>query len=178
MMNDRTGPSDEFVARLTEYQNNLMGFIMASVGDYASASDILQQTNVVLLQKEGDLKCINDFLPWAITVAKFKILSYVRDQKREERIFTPETVEAMSLVAEEEIEDVGSRRIALRECLGKLPGSKVELLQQRYTYGLSLSAIADLRRCTIDSLKGRLKRIRKLLGECVDRRLTDNRISF
>lgn len=170
-MSSEERPSDEFVKRLTESQSHLMGFIMASVGDYADASDILQQTNVVLLRKFDNLEDLEGFLPWAITVAKFQVLGYVRDKSRGRMLLLPDVVEAMVDTAVEEVSSVPHRLSALRECLGNLPENKRQLLLQRYTLNTPLKTIAARSRCTVDSVKGRLKRIRQLLSHCIDGRL-------
>lgn len=170
-MPDMNAPSDEFVRRLTEGQAQLLGFIMAGVGNYADASDILQQTNIVLLKKFEELQELDAFLPWAITVAKFKVLSFARDQARERLRFAPDVIEAMCDTAEAQVELVPKRLVALRECLGALPQKNVRLLQQRYTYNTPLKEIAKASHCSVDSIKGKLKRLRQLLSRCIDGRL-------
>ena len=170
-MPDMDAPSDEFVRRLTESQAQLLGFIMAGVGDYADASDILQQTNIVLLRKCDELRDLEAFLPWAITVAKFKVLSFARDRSRERLLFAPDVIAAMCDTAQQQAEFVPERLVALRECLAKLPQKNVRLLQQRYTYNTPLEEMARVGHCTVDSIKGRLKRLRQLLSRCIDGRL-------
>ena len=44
-------PSREFVRLLTDSQSRLYAYIFALVGDEAAVSDVLQETNLVLLEK-------------------------------------------------------------------------------------------------------------------------------
>lgn len=171
LMPDQPTPTAEFIKLLTEHQSHLMGYIMASLGNYANAADVLQQTNVVLWQKAEQLHSGRAFMPWAMTVARYKILSFLRDQQRDRLVFSPEVTEAMSIIAFEKAEELSARQMALRECVGTLPESKLGVLQQHYSQNESLKQIAANNQCSVDSVKSRLKRIRKLLSECVDRRL-------
>lgn len=164
-------PSDEFVRCLTEAQSQLLGYIMASVGNFDDASDVLQQTNVVLLKKWNELRALEDFVPWAITVARFELLAFGRRRRRGELQFSPELSEAMAAIAAEEIGQMPARLEALRECLGRLPERNVGLLRSRYATDSSLEEIAQQMSCSVDSVKGRLKRVRRLLGDCIDRQL-------
>ncbi|MEM9660234.1 MAG: sigma factor, partial [Planctomycetota bacterium] len=114
-------PSDEFVKQLTAHQPHLLGYVSASLGGYDNATDVLQQANVTLLQRHADLRRVDEFLPWAITITKFTILSFVRDAKRDRLVFAPEVVNAMTDIAARKIGVVDERRHAIRDCLKGLP---------------------------------------------------------
>lgn len=161
---------DDFVSQLTRHQNQLMGFILASLGSYENASDVLQETNVVLWQKSAELRNTDDFLPWALTIAKYKVLSFVRDTRREKLVFGPEVTEALTEVAARQLDVLPERLSALRECLAKLPESKLDVLRQRYAMDKSVCAIAEENHTPIGTVKNRLRRVRNLLSECVRRR--------
>ena len=166
-----SSPSDQFVRQLTEHQPQLMGFILASLGSYANAADVLQETNVVLWQKSEELRNVDEFMPWALAIARFKVLSFVRDRQRERLVFSPEVSEALSTVALSTVERIPERLDALRECLAQLPESKLVVLRQRYAHDMSLSQIAAESATPIGTVKNRLKRIRGLLSDCVNRRI-------
>lgn len=173
-MSNHQVPTDEFIKLLTEHQSQLLGFVMASLGNYENAADVLQQTNVVLWQKAEQLRAGSEFLPWALAIAKFKVLSFVRDQQRERLVFSPEITEQLSELALTRVEDMSTRRLALRECLKKLPPPKQEMLQQYYTYNLSIAKIAANTQSSAEAIKSRLKRVRRTLAECVDRSHTQS----
>lgn len=170
-MTKQPASPDEFIKLLTEHQSQLMGYIMASLGNHANAMDVLQQTNIVLWQKSEELRCRDEFLPWALTVAKYKVLSFVRDEQRDRLVFTPEVTRFMLEASDSLIESFPERLRALRLCLSELPEPKLRIITRRYGHNESLKEIAASRRLTVESLKGRLKRIRRSLAKCVNRRL-------
>lgn len=177
-MSSQQGSNDDFVGQLTRHQNQLMGFILASLGSYDNASDVLQETNVVLWQKSSELRDTEDFLPWALTIARYKVLSYVRDSSREKLVFGPEVTEALTEIAARRLEALPERLAALRECLASLPESKLEVLRQRYVLDKSVSAIAEENHMPLGTVKNRLRRVRDLLSECVQRRTSGRSASI
>lgn len=156
---------------LTDHQVQLEGYIAASIGDYSHAPDVLQRTNVVLWRKAQQLRSIDEFLPWAIKIAKFEVLAFVRDQRRERLVFCPEVVDAMLKTAERAVDEVPLQQEALRACLKHLPRRMVELLNMRYVAGDSIAEIAATSDRSVDSVKSQLKRIRRSLADCIERRL-------
>lgn len=170
-MTSSTNPSDDFVLLLTEHQSQLMGYILAALGDHTNAADVLQQTNLVLWQKSAELRSSDEFMPWAITVAKYKVLSFVRDKSRGKLFFSSEVTEAMLDVVEEGLDELPQRQLALRECLKELPESRVQLLLGRYCENTNLTQIAEQAGMSVDAIKGRLVRIRKWLANCIEHRI-------
>jgi threonine dehydratase len=67
--------SDDFVALLTGSQRRLHAYIFSLVWNPADADDILQETNIVLLKKAAEYDTNRDFLPWALTIARFQALA-------------------------------------------------------------------------------------------------------
>ncbi|MDA8745933.1 sigma-70 family RNA polymerase sigma factor [Rubripirellula amarantea] len=170
-MAKETSQSDKFVELLTEHQPHLRGFIMAAVADNEYASDILQQTNLVLWQKFDDLQAENQFLSWALTIARYKILSFVRDQQRSRVVFSSLAMETMMEVAGESIGEVPQRQLALRTCLKQVSEANLAILRQRYLANRPIQQIADSADRSIDSVKSLLKRIRRSLADCIERKL-------
>lgn len=159
---------EEFFKVLTEHQSRLMGFIMASIGDYTNASDILQKTNIVLWQKAKELNSLSEFMPWAFTIAKYKILSHARDSSRERLIFSTSLIETMFDIASETALDIPLRQAGLRECISKLPEQKRQLLYQKYAKNKCLQHIANSTGSSIAAVKSKLLRLRRILQKCID----------
>src|SRR5262245_43171691 len=121
---------DEFVRLLTGEQTSLFSYIATLLGDVNDASNVLQQTNMVLWRKADEFEAGTSFHAWARKVAYFQTLAYIRDMKRDKLVFDEELI--LQLADRPTIEDEDERRIALRHCLGTLSESSLELLQQRY----------------------------------------------
>lgn len=163
--------TDKFIALLTENQPRIRGYIMAALGDFASSQDVLQKTNLTIWDKAEEFRPDAEFLPWAIGIARYQILAYFRDKKRERLTFCPELSDILAGLAEKQIVHVSERQAALRECLRALPGKSRLLINQRYGEDRSLGEIGQKLGKSVPAVKGLLFRIRSRLADCIEWRL-------
>ena len=77
-------PSESFIRALTEAQSALRGYCNASLGSGDEAKEAVQRANITLWRKCGDWDPATEFMPWAVTVAKFEVLGVLRDRQRRE----------------------------------------------------------------------------------------------
>ncbi len=166
-------PSDTFLQQLTEHQTQLKGFILASLGHEADSQDVLQRTNLVLWKKAGEFRTDAAFLPWALGVARYEVLAFLRDRQRDHLIFDPDVVELMADAAQQQATELPDRLRALRTCLRQVPKKNLQLLNLRYVHGQSIRQVAEATGRTDDSVKSLLLRIRKRLGQCIEQRLAE-----
>lgn len=169
---DLDGPDlDGFVAELISRQSHLRAYILASIGDHNDAFDILQRTNLVLWKSVENFRPGSDFLPWAMTIARYEILSYYRDRGRDRHVFTEEVATLMIQAVQDRTPDPTARQLALRRCVSELPVKSRDLIRRRYELGQSIQEIADSLRRTENAIKCSFLRVRKSLQQCVSRRL-------
>lgn len=173
-MSTSSSTSDEYVGYLTASQDNLRAYILACLGSYNDASDVLQATNVVLLRKAADVNSLQEFQQWAIRVAKYEVLAYIRDNKRRGPVFAPELAELMSRATEPKLVKVSTRQSALRQCLASLSEEKQEVVRLRYAQDLTLLQIAGELGRTESSVKVMMHRLRKALYKCIEKRLSSS----
>jgi len=159
----------QFVTLLTAAQPQLFGYITTLLGDVHAASNVLQETNLVLWTKAEDFRPGSSFIAWAREVAYYKALSYIRDLKRDKLIVDYRLVE--KVFARSDRRDEDERRIALRHCLSQLDERQQQLVRSRYTDGTSIASMAQQRDKTEGAVKMALKRVRTSLMACVKRRL-------
>lgn len=162
---------DEFVLRVIETQNRLYAYILSLVLDRERARDILQQTNLVLLEKETDFASGTDFFAWSARVAYYEVLADRRRRVRDRHLFNDEL---LAVVASESLRAAGAledRAEALRACLTKLSASNREILAQRYRPGGSVAEIAKTLGKTPGAISAILHRLRAGLMDCVERKL-------
>jgi RNA polymerase sigma-70 factor (ECF subfamily) len=136
-------PDSRFIEALTRYQPVLEAFCHAQLANRADARDVLQETNVKLWEKSADWDPETGFLPWAFAVARFTILSHVRDRMRDRLVFDPDVVEIMVGECESAATDLPPRQEALGRCLQKLEAPHRSLLRDHYVSGRSLREIAS-----------------------------------
>jgi RNA polymerase sigma-70 factor (ECF subfamily) len=159
---------DAYVQQLTTSQSRLRGYILASLGNYADTADVLQRTNLVLWKKAGEFRSGADFLPWALTIARYEILSFLRDSQRDKHVYSADVATLMLDAAGVEAIDQDERQLALRKCLEKVPRHSRDLLWQRYGAEKSIRQIATESQRSEDSVKSLFLRLRKSLERCVE----------
>ena len=168
MADDVTDNLDNYVKELIEGQSRLRAYIVAALGTHESAADVLQRTNMVLWKKSQEFRQGAEFLPWALTVARFEVLSYLRDRQRDRHVFAEDVTLLMLDAAANEVAEQGDRLAALQRCLEKLPGRSRTLLWQRYNEDKSIKQISGATGRSEDSVKSHLLRLRKKLEQCIE----------
>lgn len=166
-------PSEAFIRALTESQSAIRGYCQASLGNADEAKEALQRTSIVLWRKCGDWNPATDFLPWAITVAKFEVLGVVRDRNRLQArfVFDPDVVDLMTDEASQTSNSASPRAEALERCLGKLSDTNRESLAAYYVHGRSIPEIANSSGKGPGAVKVMLLRLRGKLRECIEQQL-------
>jgi RNA polymerase sigma-70 factor (ECF subfamily) len=159
---------ETYVQELTACQSRLRGYILASLGNYADAADVLQRTNLVLWKKAGEFHTGANFLPWALTFARYEVLSFLRDAQRDRHVFSNDVAEMMLDLATVDANDPNDRHLALRKCLEKVPRRSRDLLWQRYGAEKSIRQIAVDSQRSEDAVKSLFLRIRRSLERCVE----------
>jgi len=161
--------TDEFVALLTQNQDVLLSFIRSSVGDLATAKDILQEVNIILWKKSSTFEIDSNFKAWALKIAQFQILGNFRDKQRCKLVFDDELITKFATEAAQVDDDWKNqqRLKALAICLEKLPLQQRELLEYRYNSEHTLNDLAATLKSSTSRLKMILLRARKALRDCI-----------
>lgn len=168
-----TSREDEFASYFSANQQRIFGYILGLVRNTSDAQDVLQQTAVTAWQKFGSFDAATDFLPWAVTVARYEALNFMKYRRRSRLCFDQDLMEKLGDdVCEFEGEDVEDRLAALGECLKKLPAIDSKLIECRYTHGLSSLQIADILDRSQPSVCNSLRRIRETLMRCISKNLS------
>lgn len=165
-------PDREFVYQLTDWQNQLFGYLVTLLGNLHDAHDVLQETNLVLWRKIGDFEPGTDFGAWARKCAYFQALAFLRDRKRDRHLFDDGLLaqfatEETDTAQEEEV------TLALRECLSLLPKGQRKLVGARYRKGGSIKRLARLFEKKESAVKMTLMRVRQALLVCIESKLQE-----
>lgn len=168
---DLFGGGDEgFVQMLTAEQFKLLRYIAILLGDPEAASNVLQNTNLVLWRKASEFQRGSNFSAWARQVAYWEVRAYIRNERRDRHVFSEEVIEQL---AEQSIAEPfdGEVRVALRHCLQNISKSNLRLLQKRYEEGTSISALAVEIGKTDTAVRVGLLRLRRALLKCIRQRV-------
>ena len=116
------------------------------------------------------------FMNWACGVARYEVLNFLRARGRNRLYFSDELslalIEAQEALEQEHLEE---RRDALAGCMKKLRQQDRELLEACYGRPAGIRDVARQSGRSTHSIHNSLRRIRRALFECVQRRLAHGR---
>ena len=165
-----TKSEDHIVNMIVQHQHDLHRYILSWLPNPALASDVLQETNLVLWNKAADYDSSRPFLPWALTFAFYQVKAARRDSARDRHVFDDDLLETLASEplpqTENEIEK------ALEHCLSKLRADQRELIMARYQPGASVADLASSLSQTPNAISLGLLRIRASLRTCIEKQLS------
>jgi RNA polymerase sigma-70 factor (ECF subfamily) len=162
---------ERFLKLFAENQKRILAYIYSLVPHAQNAEDICQKTSLVLWRKFHQLEPDGDFMAWACRVAYLEVCNFRRTASRDRLYFSDEL---LAFLAEDRMTDLAqtSRRLtALRECVKQLGSPQQELLEQAYSSEESIRLLAERLGQAVQTIYNRLFRIRRILLDCVQRRL-------
>jgi len=165
----------DFTRYLATNQARLYGYIHSLIPDIHDADDLYQQTALVLWNKFNKFDRERDFFAWACGVARGEVANFARRRVRQ-RLYLCADVNLLLVESHAELtsQEQDERRVALSQCIEKLPAADRELLAECYREGRdgeSVHAAADRRNRSSHSVYNSLRRIRKVLYDCINRTL-------
>lgn len=162
--------SDEsaLVSTLTANQENLRNYILRFVYDFEGAQDVLQETNSVIWKKRHEIAPDVPFIAFALKVAYFQCLSYIRDKGRSRLSFGEDIMEMLAKEPAHSPHEITDAEEALTSCLRRLKESDRKLILQRYTGESSVNEMAANQGITPNRLSQILRRIRIALRRCIE----------
>ncbi|MCW1925054.1 sigma-70 family RNA polymerase sigma factor [Luteolibacter arcticus] len=162
----------EFVALMVPCQQSIRNFVYSIHPDAGDLDDIMQETAISLWEKFDTFDRTREFLPWAMRLAYFEVLSFRKKRSRDRLVFSDEAVEALA-AEEPEVELTEHVREALETCLCRLDPRARAVVEARYGKGSSISDLAIHRKESVHRLYRILDKVRALLIDCVRGQLID-----
>jgi RNA polymerase sigma-70 factor (ECF subfamily) len=132
---------------------------------------VMQEAAIVLWEKFEEFHPGADFRAWAFGVARFKVLAWVRDKRRDRLVLSEE---AVGLLADESARDepqLARQRAALELCADKLVPQQRGLLLAAYQPESRIQEVAASSGRTVAGFYQWLHRMRRLLLDCVRREM-------
>lgn len=165
------GPGEDFVRLFTQSQRALYLFILPLVSCAADADEVLQETNVVIWSKWSSFQPGTSFVAWGRAIARLEVLRFRRRSSGRMHFLADDVIEHLAAHADAQPSDFDVRRDALAECIGKLKDKDRELIRCRYESDTSGEDVAKRLGRPANSVYQSIGRIRRVLLECVRRRL-------
>jgi RNA polymerase sigma-70 factor (ECF subfamily) len=165
------------VRLLTRHQEELFRYVFALLPNEEDARDVLQETSVALLRKFSDYDPAKPFLAWAYGFAHLEVLKQRERNLRDTRHLGRDLIERLARERQEHEPVLQYRLLALDACLAELPPADRALIRLRYQEKVRTDEL--VRRCGTSrrTLFRNLDRIRRVLYECISRRVASTAAS-
>jgi RNA polymerase sigma-70 factor (ECF subfamily) len=160
------------VRLLSRHQGDLFRYIFALLPHEEDAQDVLQETSVALYRKFADYDPARPFLAWAYRFAYLEVLKQREHNQRATRLLSRELVERLAREREQHEPVLQARLQALEDCLQELPPQEQRLIRQRYQGGTRTEQLMEQYGASRRTVFRNLDRIRRLLLDCISRRVT------
>lgn len=163
--NDPPTPVEQVQMLFIRNEGAIRAFVRSLQPSLADADDVLQETFLTVSRKAESFELGTNFVAWACSIARLKVLENLRQKKRSN---------ALSEIAINALADDAptSEFMALREdrlnrCLEKLSPKSRELLWRRYAGRQDSDDIANAMGMTSLAVRVALSKTRAFLRNCV-----------
>ena len=161
----------KFLRAFTLHEPAIRAFVRRLVPSRTDADDILQEVAIVLWEKFDEFREDGDFRAWAYGIARFKVLSRMRDLSRERVVLSSDVIELIATSSLEADSQLERERYLLESCFQKMNAKDQELLAKAYDSSSQIQDVAALSGRTIRGFYQWLYRMRQILLECIRREL-------
>jgi len=158
-----------FLARFVANERLLIGYLLAATGDIHEAEDILQEVSVALWESFARYDESLPFGPWALGIARHKVMKWRERRGRTEKILPLDTLEAVAKASVDQSAELAERGKLLQRCLEKLPEHSRSVTRLRYGDGLSVPEMAARLGRSVSAMEVMLVRLRRVLRDCIER---------
>jgi RNA polymerase sigma-70 factor (ECF subfamily) len=165
--------TEEIAVLWTRAYPAVSAFISSIVPKFQDADDILQQVAVAVVQDYDRYDKERSFIAWAIGIARNKILMYRREKAHEQSALDAEAIRTVAEVYERDSAEFNDMRRALHTCIKKAKVRWQQILEMRYSRGLSATRIAEQLGMTQNAIFITLHRIRLALRDCIMREMSN-----
>jgi RNA polymerase sigma-70 factor, ECF subfamily len=165
-----TGPVN-LAALIEHHQASIWRYLRYLGADSTEAADLSQETFLAFARARFAERDGSQTAGYLRTVARNQLLALRRKQNREISTVELEAADSVWAAAAGASGDLTGYLDALRECVGELDGRCRQAIDMHYRDGLGREAIAERLEIKPDGVKTLLRRTRKSLRECIERKL-------
>jgi RNA polymerase sigma-70 factor (ECF subfamily) len=166
----------EFVELYSRYFPRLQFYLMALLPSANDAADVLQESSLVLWKKFASYETGTNFYAWACKIARLQALKFRNRMGRSAKLLDDAVLEKLSEEAMSDDIDPAASLEALAYCLERLSERNRSLIRRRYQPNISVRELAAEAGCSANALSKLLGKIRRLLMDCVERKLSSERL--
>ena len=160
-----------FIELYSREQKKIFLYILSLVHRRSDAEDLLQQTASEMWHMFDRFEKGSNFASWGIAIAKYKILNYRKDQKKDRLFLSQEVYEKVIEELQNAKKDSDKRKDALQGCLRKLKELDRKMLSMHYEDSLSYQEIAKQLNHSRSVIYKVMARIHFNLEKCINKTL-------
>ncbi len=164
-----------FATMWTKAQPTIFAFVSATITDFNDAEDILQKVAAVAIEKFHQYDTSKPFDNWAIGIARFEVLKYLRKRGSDRHAFTTDSLNRIAEAFATIQPELDSQRHALAHCLKRVNGRSLKILELRYANGLKSGKIASILGISSGNVSVILNRTHRRLRKCIEIQLAAGR---
>jgi len=161
----------EFTQRWTAAQPAVASYISFGVRSFHDAQDVLQEVAAALVAQVDRYDAAQPFLPWALGIARHKIVDFRRRQGAGQLVLDHAALDELASAYQRVAPRIDLWQEALEHCVGRVGGKSRRLLEMRYQQDLKPGEMARELQTNVGALKMALHRVRHALRDCVETRL-------
>jgi RNA polymerase sigma-70 factor, ECF subfamily len=166
---------EQFMALYSSHQRRLYLYAVALLPTSADAEEVFQEANLVLWRKFHQYQLGTNFFAWACKIIRYEVLKFRRKTLQAVPILDPDVLDRLAEMAVAQIEHLDESHLrAFNDCIAKLNASDRELIDHRYTVGMTVHAIAAAAHRSPNGVSQSLARIRRLLLDCISKTIRDS----
>jgi RNA polymerase sigma-70 factor, ECF subfamily len=158
----------EFVRLLGAHEQELSGYVVSLVPNWADADEVIQETKLRLWEQFERYDPTKDFGGWARAIAYFMVLAHRKRSQRASARFSQQFVDAVSREAASLATDAYPLREALDDCLAKLAPNARELLWACYADKETIKDVAIRLGRSVRGTQRAVAQIRIELQSCIE----------
>ncbi|QOV90939.1 sigma-70 family RNA polymerase sigma factor [Humisphaera borealis] len=174
---DRPLTDEAFLQAFLSHQRALYAYTLTLLRAHADADDVFQEMGMALWRKRQEFRAGSNFYAWASRVAYLEVCNFRAKLARQRKkiAFDDTLLERVSSKAVQLAPELEERRLALDECLKKLPPRDRVLLEKRFAPGVTIRTLAEQIGRPLEGLYKAVRRIQDALQDCVHRTVRSQR---
>ncbi|HOK67524.1 MAG TPA: sigma-70 family RNA polymerase sigma factor [Anaerohalosphaeraceae bacterium] len=173
MPEEKEQNQEQFLRLLMLNDKRIYAYILSFVPNAADADDIMQEASAVMWRKFSSFTPGMDFVAWALTIARYQILSYFKKKKSKKLYLSEVLAESLEQEMVRVLPEMDLRMGAMKKCIDKLAQMDRYILKLRYEKDLTLENIgAHISKSTRATYYA-LVRIHRFLLQCIRQTLAE-----
>lgn len=162
------GNTREFVALLTLHQGKINSYILTLVPNYSDCADIMQETTKTMWLKFSEFEIGTDFLSWGLSIAHYRVLEYLRKQKKSKQTgLSDDVLERLNVAAKQNQDRSNEYMSFLKKCFKLLNDKDKRIILLRYHENFKIKEIAGRFGASVQSVYRNISRIHESLLRCI-----------